>query len=108
MIEDNDGSTYRAVYTTRFRSAVYVLHAFQKKSKRGIATPQKELEQVERRLKAAAQHHKVNYEQQGEPWPEGWPHAKAGRGDRPQPGIGLVESFGDAAEGAQHGEVVRV
>jgi phage-related protein len=67
VIDDNDGSTYRAVYTIRFRSAVYVLHAFQKKSKRGIATPQKELEKVERRLKVAAQHHKVNYEQEDEP-----------------------------------------
>ena len=39
VVDDYDGNTYRAVYTVRFAGAVYVLHAFQKKSKRGIATP---------------------------------------------------------------------
>ena len=53
VVEDYDGDTYRAVYTVRFESAVYVLHAFQKKSKRGIATPKKDLELIEARLKAA-------------------------------------------------------
>jgi phage-related protein len=61
-VEDYVGGTYRAVYTTRFRSAVYVLHAFQKKSKKGIATPQREIQMVERRLKVAARHHEVTYE----------------------------------------------
>lgn len=42
LIEDYDRSTYRAVYTVRYEARVYVLHAFQKKSKRGIATPQRE------------------------------------------------------------------
>src|SRR5437879_11043404 len=37
--ESNDGNAYRAVYTVRYANAVYVLHAFQKKSKKGIATP---------------------------------------------------------------------
>ena len=46
-------NTYRAVYTVRFFDAIYVLHAFQKKSKRGIATPQKEIELVNQRLAAA-------------------------------------------------------
>ena len=41
IIDRHDTNTYRAVYTVRFAGAVYVLHAFQKKSKRGIATPQK-------------------------------------------------------------------
>jgi len=53
VIEDYDGDTYRAVYTVRFASAVYVLHAFQKKSKSGIKTPKKDLELIETRLKAA-------------------------------------------------------
>jgi phage-related protein len=48
-----DGDTFRAVYTVRFGDAVYVLHAFQKKSKQGIATPQKEMELVKQRLAAA-------------------------------------------------------
>jgi phage-related protein len=38
VVADHDGSTYRAVYTVKFAKAVYVLHAFQKKSKKGIAT----------------------------------------------------------------------
>jgi phage-related protein len=55
VIEDFDGSTFRAVYTVRFAKAVYVLHAFQKKSKSGIATPLKEIEKVRARLKRAAE-----------------------------------------------------
>ena len=43
LIEDDRGGTYRAVYTVRFASAVYVLHVFQKKSKRGVATPAHEV-----------------------------------------------------------------
>lgn len=39
LIEDHDGDACRAIYTVRFKSAVYVLHAFKKKSKRGIKTP---------------------------------------------------------------------
>src|ERR1700691_3176119 len=42
LIDDFDGDTYRAVYTVRLESAVYVIHAFKKKSKRGIATPKSE------------------------------------------------------------------
>jgi len=57
IVEDHDGSTYRAVYTVKFAGAVYVLHAFQKKSKKGIATPRGEVEIVERRLKLAAEHY---------------------------------------------------
>ncbi len=45
--------TYRAVYTTKIGSAIYVLHAFQKKSKRGIETPKKEINLIKRRLKIA-------------------------------------------------------
>jgi phage-related protein len=53
VVDDFDGDTFRAVYTVRFALAVYVLHAFQKKSKRGIATPKVELELIDRRLKRA-------------------------------------------------------
>lgn len=53
IVDDFDGDTYRAVYTVRFAGVVYVLHAFQKKSKHGIATPKPELELVEQRLKRA-------------------------------------------------------
>jgi phage-related protein len=45
--------TYRAVYTVRFQGAIYVLHVFQKKSKKGIATPEKEIELIRQRLAAA-------------------------------------------------------
>ena len=53
LIEDHRGDTYRAVYTVRFASKIYVLHVFQKKSKRGIATPQKDMELIRVRLKWA-------------------------------------------------------
>ncbi len=55
IVEDHDGETYRAVYTVRFAEVVYVLHAFQKKSKRGIATPLHEIEKVRVRLKWATE-----------------------------------------------------
>jgi phage-related protein len=54
-----DGDTLRAVYTVQFAEAVYVLHAFRKKSKRGIATPKAELDLIDRRLKRA----KEDYQQ---------------------------------------------
>jgi phage-related protein len=53
LLEDHRGDTYRAVYTVRFATKIYVLHAFQKKSKHGIATPQKEIELIRARLKWA-------------------------------------------------------
>jgi len=49
------GDTYRAVYTVRFEDAIYVLHAFQKKSKRGISTSRKEIDLIKQRLAAAEQ-----------------------------------------------------
>jgi phage-related protein len=58
VIEDFDGDTYRAVYTVKFEGVVYVLHAFQKKSKQGIATPKQDIELIEARLKRAKEHHK--------------------------------------------------
>lgn len=53
IVDDFDGDAFRAVYTVRFAKVVYVLHAFQKKSKRGIATPKAELDLIEQRLKRA-------------------------------------------------------
>ena len=49
------GDTYRAVYTVCFEDAICVLHAFQKKSKRGVSTPQKEIDLIKQRLAAAEQ-----------------------------------------------------
>jgi phage-related protein len=57
VVEDDDGSTYRAVYTVKFAGIVYVLHVFQKKSKRGSKSPAEELEKVKVRLKEAEKHH---------------------------------------------------
>jgi len=53
IIDNYDTNTYRAVYTARFASVIYVLHAFQKKSKSGIATPRKDIELIHRRLAEA-------------------------------------------------------
>lgn len=53
LVDNFDGDTYRAVYTVRFESAVYVLHAFKKKSKQGIKTPQSDIELIKRRLREA-------------------------------------------------------
>lgn len=53
IIEDHDGDSYRCVYTTRLKRAIYVLHAFQKKSKRGRRTPRHEIDLVRARLKEA-------------------------------------------------------
>lgn len=54
VVEDDADGTYRAVYTVKFKEAVFVLHCFQKKSKSGIATPKKDLEIIHARLKVAA------------------------------------------------------
>jgi phage-related protein len=64
IVEDYDGDTFRAVYTISFKGAVYVLHAFQKKSKRRSQTPRQEIEIIESRLKLARAHHAVNYTRQ--------------------------------------------
>ena len=59
VVEDHDGNTYRAVYTVRFAEVIYVLHAFQKKAKKGIATPPQELEKIKSRLKRAKQEYEI-------------------------------------------------
>ena len=53
VVEDDAGGTYRAVYTVKFPEAVFVLHCFQKKSKRGIATPKEDMDTINARLKVA-------------------------------------------------------
>src|SRR5258707_9106295 len=57
LVEQFDGDAYRAVYTVRFGEAVYVLHAFKKKSKTGIKTPQGDIDLIKRRLRDAEQDH---------------------------------------------------
>ncbi len=54
-----DRDTFRAVYTVKFATAIYVLHAFQKKSKSGIKTPVVDLDLIRQRLKAAEADYKV-------------------------------------------------
>jgi phage-related protein len=61
VVANHDSGTYRAVYTVRFARAVYVLHAFQKKSKRGIATPRGDIELVRTRLRMAEAHYVASY-----------------------------------------------
>jgi phage-related protein len=61
VVDDEDGDTYRAVYTVRFAGVIYVLHAFQKKSKKGIETPKRDVEVIKVRLKAAEAHYQENY-----------------------------------------------
>jgi phage-related protein len=53
-----DGNTWRTVYTVRFHGTIYVLHAFQKKSKSGIAAPKAEIDLIRQRLAAAERHYK--------------------------------------------------
>jgi len=64
VVEDFDGNAYRAVYTKRYSTGVYVLHVFQKKSKSGVATPKHEIELIKSRLTIAEVHYR-NLLQQG-------------------------------------------
>jgi phage-related protein len=61
IVEIFDGNTYRAVYTVRFAGVVYVLRAFQKKSKTGIATPKNEIETIKARLRVAEQDYRARF-----------------------------------------------
>ena len=58
IVDLHDSNTYRAVYTAQFGEAIYVLHAFQKKSKQGIATPAREIDLMRRRLADAERPHR--------------------------------------------------
>jgi len=55
------GDAYRAVYTVRFAEVIYVLHCFQKKSRRGVETPRQDMDLIWRRLIAAEEDHKTYY-----------------------------------------------
>ena len=58
VIKDFHGGTFRTVYTLRYAGALYVLHAFHKKSKTGRETPRRDIELIKRRLREAEQMHK--------------------------------------------------
>ena len=62
IVDDFDGDTYRAVYAVRLAGIVYVLHAFQKKSRKGRETPRHEIELIRTRLRRAEAHHQALYE----------------------------------------------
>ena len=59
IVENFDGDTYRTVYTVKFKHAVYVLHAFQKKSKKGIETSKQDIDLIRSRLKDAKSHYEA-------------------------------------------------
>jgi phage-related protein len=61
VVRDHDGDTFRAIYTVKFREAIYVLHCFQKKSPRGIRTARADINMVARRLKAAREDYEARY-----------------------------------------------
>jgi phage-related protein len=61
VVDHDKAGTYRAVYTVGLAGAVYVLHVFQKKSRRGIATPPREIDLVRARLRQAEEHHAAMY-----------------------------------------------
>lgn len=65
IVEDDVSGTYRAVYTVRFRQAIYVLHAFQKKSPSGMRTARPDIELVLERLKAAKRDYEARYGEEG-------------------------------------------
>ncbi len=65
IVDDYRGDTYRAIYTVKFSNVIYVLHVFQKKSKKGAATPQHEIELVRARLKRAEEHYRSHYGREG-------------------------------------------
>jgi len=62
ITDDYDSDTYRAIYTVKFEGVVYVLHAFQKKSKQGISTPKSHIQLIEQRLKKARDYHDKHYQ----------------------------------------------
>lgn len=65
IVEDFQTNTYRAVYTVKFAERVYVLHAFQKKSKKGIATPKADVDLIKKRFGLAEQDYKTRSTPQG-------------------------------------------
>jgi phage-related protein len=64
VVINDEGNAYRAVYTVKFDDAVYLLHAFQKKSKQGKATPKPDMSLIRTRLQSARNHYQVNFARQ--------------------------------------------
>jgi phage-related protein len=62
-----DGNTYRAMYTVKYKAVVYVLHVFQKKSKKGHATPKPDLDLIRGRFKIAKKHYDLNHSSNNQP-----------------------------------------
>jgi phage-related protein len=67
IIENDSDGIYRAVYTVKFAGVVYVLHVFQKKSKKGIRTPKAEMDLIHRRLAVAASHYREHHHEYHRP-----------------------------------------
>jgi phage-related protein len=65
IVEDHQTDTYRAVYTVKFSELVYVLHAFQKKSRKGIATPKPDMDLIKNRLRVAEEDYKMRQNERG-------------------------------------------
>ncbi|HHL35110.1 MAG TPA: addiction module toxin RelE [Desulfobulbaceae bacterium] len=66
IISNHDGDTFRAVYTIKLAGVVYVLHAFKKKSRKGIATPKSDLDLIRQRLQLAEEDYRNNPTQESE------------------------------------------
>jgi phage-related protein len=64
IVSDFDRATFRAVYTVKLAGVIYVLHVFQKKSTRGIATPRREVELIKARLATARAHYEAHYQRE--------------------------------------------
>ena len=65
IVDDYQTDTYRAVYTVKFSDLVYVLHVFQKKSRKGKATPKRDIELIKHRLKLAEEHYAARQSRTG-------------------------------------------
>ena len=61
VVANYDGNTYRAIYTLKLKGVVYVLHCFQKKSKKGVATPKPDIDLIHQRMKTAEAHFQKHY-----------------------------------------------
>ena len=60
IVDNFDNNAWRAIYTIQLKDVIYVLHAFQKKSKKGIATPKTDIKLIEQRLKLAREHYETH------------------------------------------------
>lgn len=65
IISDHDGDTFRSIYTVKFGDIVYILHAFKKKAKKGIATPKTELDLIKKRLRLAEEDYRKTLGKKG-------------------------------------------